>query len=381
METNVGRIPKWHEKWQHLASPFFFVGGFLLDILTLGRIDDWSNILFFSFYITISFFLFYEEIYSFKTKQDTGLPPKLPFPQWVVKNQKLEYWFHLYKDEVFHFAQGALLSAFTLFYFKSAELSNSLFFMLLLMVPLIINEFNTVREFGLIIKSVFFNLTLMSFVLVYTPLPFGKVGLSIFTLAIVFYLFLIILLMQIFIKSRIERDLIHKFWLIPALALAILFFGLRLFKAIPPVPLSLEKAGIYHNVEKNYPEYKLYHEKKWWRFWDNGDEHFIARPGDRPYFFGRIFAPRGFDDKIYVRWSRYHSGSWHTSDRIPLSITGGRDNGYRGVTYKDNYTPGLWRVSVETSGELEIGRLSFEIIADEAKDNKEPRKFKVEVDN
>ncbi len=362
-------------------SPSFFIGGFALDIFTLGRVDDLSNIFIFTFYLSISFVIFAFEISQLR-KAD-GQASLLP--AWNIAKKPLSHWVELYKDEAFHFAQGALLSAFTLFYFKSAGVASSILFLAILLIPLIINEFELIRGIGLITKSIFFNLTLMSFVVVYSPLPFGKVGLLIFTLGLGAYLVMVGLIYYFLTKIHVEFGHIRKYWLTPALSLALLFFALRLIKVIPPVPLSLEEAGIYHKIEKEYPVYKLYHEKKWWRFWHSSDEYFEARPGDRPYFFASIFAPRGFEDKIYVRWLKYINGSWQTSDRIPLNITGGRAKGYRGFTYKDNYSPGLWRVSVETSGEVEIGRLNFEIVEatpeseDEAKESE--RVFKLIENN
>ncbi len=349
-----------HQKWQHLLSPSFFIGGFALDIFTLGRVDDLSNFFIFTFYILISFTILVFEISLLKKG---GNPAYSLLPSWQIAGRPLAHWVELYKDEAFHFAQGALLSAFTLFYFKSAGVASSLLFLIILLIPLVINEFELIRGIGLITKSIFFNLTLMSFVVVYSPLPFGKVGLLIFSLGLVIYLIVVGLIFKLFTKMNIEFSTIKKYWLTPALSLALLFFGLRIIKVIPPVPLSLEYAGVFHKVEKDYPTYRLYHEKKWWRFWHSSDEYFEARPGDRPYFFASIFAPRGFEDKIYVRWLKYSDGNWRTSDRIPLTIVGGREKGFRGYTYKENYTPGDWRVSVETSGGVEIGRLSFEIVA------------------
>jgi len=364
------------KRWQHLLAPSFFIGGFTLDIFTLGRVDDLSNFLIFTFYIAVSFAIFTFEIIVIEEKQEQI---EEHFPSWQLAGKPLAHWIMLYKDEAFHFAQGALLSAFTLFYFKSAGVSSSLLFLVILLIPLIINEFELIRGIGLITKSLFFNLTLMSFVVVYSPLPFGHVGLLVFSIGLLIYLGLVAIIYHYFIRLKIENHTLKKYWLTPALCLALLFFGLRLIKVIPPVPLSIETAGIYHKVEKDYPTYRLFHEKKWWRFWDNSDEYFEARPGDRPYFFASIFAPRGFKDKIYVRWLKYIHGDWKTSDRIPLTIIGGRGKGFRGYTYKENYTPGQWRISVETSGAVEIGRLNFEIVEVPASENK--RKFKVNENN
>lgn len=361
-------------------APSFFIGGFALDIFTLGRVDDLSNFLIFTCYILVSFIIFAFEMSIIKEGQEKA---ETLLPSWKIAGRPLGHWIMLYKDEAFHFAQGALLSAFTLFYFKSAGVTSSLLFLIILLIPLIINEFELIRGIGLLTKSLFFNLTLMSFVVVYSPLPFGHVGLLVFTIGLAVYLALVTIIYRYFSKLKIENLTLKKYWLTPALSLALLFFGLRLIKVIPPVPLSLETAGIYHKVEKNYPTYKLYHEKKWWRFWDSSDEYFEARPGDRPYFFVSIFAPRGFKDKIYVRWLKYINDDWKTSDRIPLSIIGGRDKGFRGYTYKENYTPGQWRVSVETSGGVEIGRLNFEIVAAPKKspDSTIQRKFHIIENN
>ncbi len=371
------QVKELHQKWQHLIPPSFFIGGFLFDVVTIGRIDDLSNILIFSFYLLLSLALFFYELLSLHADQN-NLTIKIPslFLRPIFKSKSIKNIIDEYKDEAFHFAQGALLSGFTLFYFKSADFSSSLLFLFILLIPLVINEFNQIRKMGIIIKSVFLNLTLMSFVLVYTPLPFGRVGLFVFITGLVLYLLICFGILNLFIRKKVSFKILKKYWITPALSLTLIFLVLRLFKLIPPVPLSLEAAGVYHNIEKEYPLYKLYHEKKWWRFWDSSDEYFLARPGDRLYFFGSIFSPRGFKDEIYVRWKKLENGKWATSDRIPLSITGGRDRGYRGITYKENYTPGHWRVSVETSGGVEIGRKSFEIITDHSTSD---RQFQITI--
>ena len=62
-----------------------------------------------------------------------------------------------------------------------------------------------------------------------------------------------------------------------------------------------------------------------------------------------------------MRWEFKINGSWQTSDRIELPITGGRRHGFRGFTYKKNYPEGQGRIFVETSSGQEIGRMSFNI--------------------
>jgi hypothetical protein len=48
-----------------------------------------------------------------------------------------------------------------------------------------------------------------------------------------------------------------------------------------------------------------------------------------------------------------------TTDRIPISITGGREKGYRWYTTKRRVQPGEWRVNVETEDGRVLGRITF----------------------
>ena len=84
--------------------------------------------------------------------------------------------------------------------------------------------------------------------------------------------------------------------------------------------------------------------------------------GERLYVFARIFAPRNFKERVFLRWERLDaSEGWVQTDRIVLPIRGGRALGFRGYTYKENYQSGRWRVFVETEDGREIGRQSFSI--------------------
>ena len=95
-----------------------------------------------------------------------------------------------------------------------------------------------------------------------------------------------------------------------------------------------------------------------WKFWQAGDQSFAAQPGDTMTVFAAVFSPARFDDTVYIRWQRHDARTgWQESDRIPINITGGREGGFRGFTTKQNYTPGDWRVTLETRDGREISRL------------------------
>ena len=150
---------------------------------------------------------------------------------------------------------------------------------------------------------------------------------------------------------------------------AILYFT----KVLPPVPLSIKHIGIYHGVTRVDGGYQLEMRRPEWRFWESGDQTFEAAPGDKLYCFIQVFSPARFHDELKVRW-RYRDprSGWTKGDAIPLGVSGGREDGFRGFTTKANYSPGSWRVGVETSDGREIGRISFDVESVQAS-NETPR--------
>jgi hypothetical protein len=122
--------------------------------------------------------------------------------------------------------------------------------------------------------------------------------------------------------------------------------------------------AIYHTVTHRNNQYELKFEKpEWYQFWKSSDNSFKYAEGDTVNCFVSIFAPTLLKKKIYHiwQWSNPKTGVWLLTDKLDYEITGGRDGGYRGYTYKRNVSPGKWRVNVVTEEELIIGRINFEI--------------------
>lgn len=80
------------------------------------------------------------------------------------------------------------------------------------------------------------------------------------------------------------------------------------------------------------------------------------------YAFTAIRAPRGLHERIFHVW--YRDGK--EVDRIALDISGGREEGYRAWTHKNNFpepSAGNWKIRVVTSGDQLIGVLRFRVAA------------------
>jgi hypothetical protein len=164
----------------------------------------------------------------------------------------------------------------------------------------------------------------------------------------------------------------------PALAMQAFLVAAYFAGVIPPVPLSVQFIGIYHEVvppgeqeasgagDPAMPRtYELKHQRPWWKVWHKGDQDFAARPGDIVYCFARVFAPNGFRDAIYVHWwMRRQEGGWLDQGRAQLVIRGGRADGFRAFATKKNYQPGRWRVEIETDDGRDIGVIHFDLMND-----------------
>jgi hypothetical protein len=178
----------------------------------------------------------------------------------------------------------------------------------------------------------------------------------------------LILIARFHHKRTGDRRHILQHAIAPALGVQVLLLLLYVLRLIPPVPLSLREIGIYHGVERQADgSYRVsYVTPSFWKFWQDDDSEFLWRPGDRSTFF-RVFAPRGFRDEIRVAWLYQQPGrGWTPAGDLPIAVTGGRDGGYAGVSYKQTALPGAWRVVVRSIDGREIGRQTFTVRAVDA---------------
>jgi hypothetical protein len=147
------------------------------------------------------------------------------------------------------------------------------------------------------------------------------------------------------------------------------------FNWIPPVPLAMKYAGIYHHASKNHTEniYTLKYEKpEWYQFFTDDDSDFYYQEGDSAFCFASVFAPTRLTEKIAHEWQYYskQKDDWVTTDQMVYQLTGGRDGGYRGYTFKKNLQSGRWRIDIITEDNLILGRINFMVMPNENPDRK-----------
>ena len=349
------------------SNVLFFVAGFIFDVFTLIRIDSTLDLVYQSVYLgLITFILIRQVRYERGDWHPTGFVAKL--------------WHH--ETEAIHFFYGGLLSAYVIFYFKSTTASRSLIFLLLTAILLFANEMPQVKKAGSKMRVGLHAFCMVSYLNYLIPVLVGRMGWWTFALAVLLTGLSSYWLVQHLEKlyHRTASPLGPKDPSIPKLALGwppamvlIAVVTLYAFKWIPPVPLSMQYGGVYHQIEKENDKYRLIYPKPpWYLFWQKDSHRFLARPCDSISCFVRIFAPRRFTHQVYMRWSFKNpvSGKYQYADRMALSINGGRGEGYRGYGTKSNYEPGQWRVEIETEDGRMIGAVPFTVITDP---NTEPR--------
>lgn len=337
-----------------------FVAGFLFDTLAVGRIDKLHNIIHQASYLFLCAFLTSLEL---RELYGTFAPPGRLKNAWR------------YQAGATHFMLGTLLNIYTLFYFKSASLGTSFVFLALLAGLLAVNELKPFENSGAILRMTLFSLCLVSYFTYLVPTLVGSIGALPF-LGTLAASSLCIAALAWWLKGHLPDParVLKRHLILPYAAVALGFAALYFLKIIPPVPLSLSYIGVYHDVRREGGRYALTMTRPRWKFWQRGDQTFLSRPGDAIHCFVSVFSPTRFQERLKVRWEfQDPRAGWRGADAIPLDITGGRDEGWRGFTVKSKYKPGRWRVRVETSDRRELGRIALTVVPDESPSPAKPR--------
>jgi len=336
------------DKHERVFLPVFLLLGFIVDSITLTRVDRVFDNILLSFYIllaatTILLTYSQERLYYYKFY--------IKYKSWL--------------PYLMQYAFGGLFSGLVIFYSKSASIFTSFPFLFILITLLIGNEFFNKKWPKITFQILMFYIALLSYCILIVPIILNTINLWTFLLGTAISLILMSGYISIFSlftpkafkphKKRISYIILSIFGLFN-----IMYFA----NIIPPIPLSLKDGGIYHSVVKNDSgEYIVKKEDKpWYSLFRSYNPTLNKTSGEIIYAFSSVFAPTDFNNTIYHEWSYFDTRNkkWIMTDRIPIKLTGGRTEGFRGYSFKNTIDQGLWRVTVETEGGQIIGRLNFE---------------------
>ncbi len=353
------RMKQYYEKHEFAIGAAIFFGGFFFDLLTLGRIDDLFNLIQQALYLFILGYILFLSI-----KEKLGIWTPTPNSKFA------KYW--EYNNLAIHFIFGSLLSVYTIFYFTSASAITSFIFIILLVGLMLANEFPQFQRLGLAIRVVLFSICLISYLSFFYPIILGYVGVFPFWLGFLSSLGVWIFLGKNLLKSMLKDPIVKNNITIPVISVHLLFLLGYYFSFIPPVPIAVKKIGVYYDIKKINDQFIGFYHRPAWKFWQKGSQNFIAQQDDKIYVMLSIFSPSHFRDQIILKWYLDDPrDGWTLQDSIPMTISGGRDEGFRGYAVKTHYQAGDWRVHVQTTDGREIGRISFELELDPGSEVKE----------
>ncbi len=354
IKNRVEKVRLFSEKYKLYIMPAVLIIGFLLDFLTLRRVDGlFDNILLSTHLLIVGFSI----VLLFS--KDTRFGEKLKI---LKHSQKIEY--------VMLFSFGALFSGSIIFFSKSASLSSSWPFFLLLLILMLGTEFQKKYFQRLVLQINFYYIAVLSYLIVLIPVVTRKMGPDIFILSGI--LSLVSMVGFFFILSVADRRKmkIYSRKMIFGVGSIFLFFNFLYFSnIIPPIPLSLKFIDVYHSVYRvsstNYvgsyePTPPIY-------FWDKRSSVVHREPNGSVYVFSSVFAPTNLNTDIYHQWQYFDEvkKEWIDSSKIKLGVSGGRDDGFRGYSFKRSLTNGTWRVVVETERGQKLGQKKFKIVPKE----------------
>lgn len=345
VSSAASRIP---EPYRRHIPAFALIGGFVWDLLTLGRPDQvYGNLI-----LLMHLILAGGSILLLNVRKSRG-----------------EEQLTLTLTAVMQFSFGSLASALLLFYGQSGTLAGNWLFLALFGVFLVGNEVIRHRYSLALFHIGVYYLLLFAYLGLILPVLLDRMGAGVFLASGAVSLLLIAGFMALLYTHAAE--LIRTNMRSIVLTIGLIFVamnGLYFLNLIPPVPLALREIGVFHRVERKADAYEVLYEKDIRPFferllpWAPHALHYV--PNQSAYCFSSVFAPAGLSVPIQHRWEHFNesTGLWRTEALISFPIRGGRAEGYRGFTIKRITEPGLWRCDVETADRVLIGRISFRTV-------------------
>ena len=358
-------LRRWYARLERPISSLSLIGGFAFDAFTLRRVDFfWDNLFVATHLVIVTVCAVWINLLD-DSPRENGVQPE-------ADADRLNFWL----VNLMQFFFGGILSVFLVFYFRSGTIGTSWPFLLILALAFIANERLKRRFARLSFQIALLFFTFYAFAIYFTPMALHKISTRVFLISggvSVAAIALVLLILAVFSRHRFKG---RRGWAVLGSIAGILVVvnGLYFLNLIPPLPLSLKEADVFHSLVVNGPgDYTVTGERRTLTGIGSIDAiaRFFAfrqtvhiRSNDHLTVYTAVFSPTALDIMIVHEWQYYDParGEWITRSRVPLKVVGGVDGGYRTFSISHSITPGLWRVDVETQGGQAIGRLNFRVV-------------------
>lgn len=339
------RLTAWIKRHERCFIPLMLLGGLSGDVIQYSALDIREKFILQAVYVIVATggLLLITHPQDFTNRALKTLKAIAPF--------------------LHQFAVGGLLSTSLLFYWFSGDVSVTWPILLIVALFMLSNEF--LREHFLrpgvqvgVLSFSMFSLLSILFSFVFNslePMVFVEAGIA--SLGFMF-IFVLLLARVSNLSARLKPMMVT---ITAVFALMNISYFLHI---IPPIPLSIRAAGIYHNVVRVNNDYVLTGENETWLDKLIPGQTLHVSAADSLYAYTAIFAPAELSTTIVHEWQYYadSKNKWLTEAAISFPMVGGRDEGYRGYTTKSHLIPGTWRVNVETTRGQILGRINFQVV-------------------
>ncbi len=342
------KITEYIKKNQGHISTAALIVGFIIDNLTLNRVDQIYDNVVLIFYI----FLAGLSILAFNFVEVRNLSSNLATKIKIFAPIIIQYSF------------GGLFSAFFVFYSRSGSFGASWPFIVLIIFLLILNEFLKEKYSRLVYQVGTYFFVVFSYMIFLVPVLLKEMGQLVFIysgLISLTFIYIFTILIHL-LTQRKYFNFNKKMW--AAIFSTYLIMNLFYFTNIlPPLPLSMKESGVFNLIKKDNNNYVLYREPINFvsKFFNNTIE---INPAAGLYYFSSVFAPTKLNTSIIHEWQYYDqvSKKWIQTTKVSFTISGGRNTGYRGYSLKQNLQEGNWRVLTKTSNGQIIGEEKFKVL-------------------
>lgn len=347
---SFSRVISWYQRYERFLIPLALLFGLVSDFLLFQYINTAMVFTILAGHLTLAAAMIALIHYG-------DAEAVRPIWRWLK-------YVRLFAPVILQFALGALLSSFFVFYWFSGSFFSSWPFIVLVVFLLVSNDLLKAYYLRLPVAIGVYYFILFSYFALVLPYLLSTIEPWVFVVAglvslgtMLLYLGALSLIVPRVLGSRFA---LGNIVLVIFVGLHILYFT----NMIPPVPLTIRDAGVFHLVERtDAGDYLVRSEGRspLYEFFLGTTIH--RTQGSAVYVYTAIFAPTELSTRVAHHWYHYDTsaGQWRSMDRIVYPISGGRDDGYRGFTRRTNVFPGKWRVDVETERRQVIGRITFEI--------------------
>ena len=268
----------WAKAHERHLSAVSLAGGFAFDSYAFGRIDRPMTQLVFIVYLLLAG-LAIAILHALESRPEGKRPSE--------KTRTILI-------SVAQFALGCLLSGFCVFYIRSASIVSSWPFLLFLAGIFIGNEYLRRYHSRLVFSALLFFFSLYSYAILLVPVVIARIGTIPFLISGVIALVIFFFYMRALARLGHDRYRGARTRIAAGMiAITALINAFYFVKILPPLPLVLSDAGIYHSAKRVGYDFQVTGEDEpaRWRalFGTFPVEH--IQSGDKLYLYSAVFAP------------------------------------------------------------------------------------------